>query len=289
MVEGVAMNENKARRQIIGDLLKQYPTAPKQTLARLLRKRYPQEFESVEIARTSIRYYTASQGKTKGRVIMDEAMLQHAHDAKIRQLYLNGDICDFYQASQWMRDPRQRNMQDEINVLHEILDMLKPRFDVIAYKIGNHEYRLTRKLFSSVPELAVLNQFSVDKVLDLKSRNIDIIKDKQRAKFGGLSVWHGHELQKGLTVPVNIARGVWLRTNERGLCSHYHRTSTHVEVAGVGEHTYTCYSIGCMCDLSPDYAPVNKWNHGFAVIDVTGKSYQVSNYVIDRGKVHAAG
>jgi hypothetical protein len=323
------------RRQIVADILREFPHAPKQTLARLLAERHPAEFHNVDSARSAIRYYTGAFGDKSSpqSMIMDdkrkpstlkipkgdrrsrnawvapngqwlvtgdwhipyhqetaiEAMLQHAADNNIRNLYLNGDICDFYQASMWTRDPRLRNMQSEIDLLHEILDVLQPMFDTIAYKIGNHEYRLTRKLYSSVPELAVLRQFRIDKVLDLKSRGIDMIKDKQRAKFGGLSVWHGHELQKGLTVPVNIARGVWLRTNERGLCSHWHRTSTHVEVAGVGEHTYTCYSIGCMCDLSPDYAPVNKWNHGFAVVEVDGKSYQVANYVVDRGKVHAAG
>jgi len=329
------MTRETPRRQLVANVLADFPHAPKQTLARLLHERHPIEFPTVESARYTIRYYTNSTGNksSKGTLLMDDkrkpstlkipkgdrtarkawvahdgqwlvtgdwhlpyhqeaaidAMLHFATDANIRNLYLNGDICDFYQASMWMRDPRLRDMQGEIDMLHEILDMIRPHFDKIVYKIGNHEYRLTRKLFTCVPELAVLRQFSVDKVLDLKSRDIAIVKDKQRAKFGGLSVWHGHELQKGLTIPVNIARGVWLRTNERGLCSHWHRTSTHVEVSGVGEHTYTCYSIGCMCDLSPDYAPVNKWNHGFAVIGVEGRNYEVANYVVDRGKVHAAG
>jgi len=327
--------KHSLRREIIADVMAEFPDAPKQTIARLLVSRHPVLFTDVDAARSAIRYYTNAAGTRKGASILADdkrkpstlkipkgdrrsrnawvagpgewlvtgdwhipyhheialdAMLKHAADNKIRKLYLNGDICDFYQASMWMRDPRKRDMQQEIDLLHQILDLIKPNFDTIAYKIGNHEYRLTRKMYSAVPELAVLRQFKIDKVLDLKSREIDMIKDKQRAKFGGLSVWHGHELQKGLTVPVNIARGVWLRTNERGLCSHYHRTSTHVEVSGVGEHTYTCYSIGCMCDLSPEYAPVNKWNHGFAIIEVgAGKQYQVSNYVVDRDKVHAAG
>jgi hypothetical protein len=62
----------------------------------------------------------------------------------------------------------------------------------------------------------------------------------------------------------------------------------HVETAGVGEKTYPCYSLGCLCNLTPEYAPVNKWTHGFAIVEL-GKGYSVANHIIDRGTVYAMG
>jgi len=28
-----------------------------------------------------------------------------------------------------------------------------------------------------------------------------------------------------------------------------------------------CWSVGCLCELVAEYAPLNNWNHGFAVDD----------------------
>ena len=218
-----------------------------------------------------------------------EACLRFAIDNKCEHLYLNGDLIDFYQSSQWEKDPRARNLEQELVTLWSILDNIKDRFARKVYKIGNHEDRFTRRLWQATPELAVLNRFDVDKVLEVAERGFECVASKQHAKMNGLRIFHGHELSKGFIAPVNVARGLWLRTNTRCVAGHWHRTSTHVETAGVGEHTYTCYSLGCLCNLEPSYAPVNKWNHGFAIIELRGRDYAVTNYVVDRGEVYASG
>lgn len=39
-----------------------------------------------------------------------------------------------------------------------------------------------------------------------------------------------------------------------------------------------CWSTGCLCDLRPEYARINKWNHGFAAVTVHDDgSFDVSN------------
>jgi hypothetical protein len=47
-----------------------------------------------------------------------------------------------------------------------------------------------------------------------------------------------------------------------------------------------CFSTGCLCDMRPAYAVLNKWNHGFAIVHVhADRSFDVSNMRITSGKV----
>jgi hypothetical protein len=65
---------------------------------------------------------------------------------------------------------------------------------------------------------------------------------------------------------------------------HNHQTSEHTESNMNGEIT-TTFSLGCLCELHPAYLPINKWNHGFALVDIDGKEFHVRNYRIHKGKV----
>jgi hypothetical protein len=49
----------------------------------------------------------------------------------------------------------------------------------------------------------------------------------------------------------------------------------------------TTWSLGCMCELHPPYMPLNKWNHGFAIVDLddNGTDFEVRNKRILKGKV----
>ena len=214
-----------------------------------------------------------------------EAMFKFAEKEGCDHLYLNGDLIDFYKVSQWVKDPRARNVDVELELLWEILDQVADRFDEKYYKSGNHEDRFTRRIWQATPELAVLKNFHVDQVLDVKSRGFKVVDSTQFAKFNSLWLVHGHELAKGAFSPVNVARGVFLRTRQTAATNHWHRTSSHIETGGLSKKVMTCYSIGCMCNLSPAYAPTNNWNHGFATIELDGNDYHFENYTVERGKV----
>ena len=117
-----------------------------------------------------------------------------------------------------------------------------------------------------------------------------MIGGRQLYKLGRLNGYHGHELPRGLTNPVSVGRGVWLRTKQVGFTSHWHSTSTHVETNGAKTKTWVCFSIGCACDLHPEYAPINRWNHGLATIDLDNAgNFSERNYRIDRGQVYGGG
>jgi hypothetical protein len=50
-----------------------------------------------------------------------------------------------------------------------------------------------------------------------------------------------------------------------------------------------CFSTGCLCDLRPAYAVLNKWNHGGAIVTVhDGGEFDVENFRIASGKVRSS-
>ena len=220
-----------------------------------------------------------------------EAALRYGVDAGCKHLVLNGDFLDFYKLSRWSQDPRYRNVSEEIETGREILAELEKHFkgsdSVKVYKVGNHEDRYEQFLYAKAAALVGVDQFQLKKILPIDPKTWKFVESKQLYKIGKLLMLHGHEVGRGMFDPVNIARGMWLRLQQTAMVGHWHRTSTHVETTGVKESVNPSYSIGCLCDLAPDYAPVNKWNAGFAVVklDVSG-NYQVRNLIIHNGQVY---
>lgn len=210
--------------------------------------------------------------------------LAHA-DGNCDGILLLGDIGDFYQTSTWERDPEQRSIQEECEMLHDFLDVLvKLRPKKIIYKGGNHEERIDRYINRVAPALKNAPGLNLASWLDLKKRGIDWIPSLHPLRTGKLAVIHGHEWGRVFQSPVNPARGSFLRAHECVLSAHCHRTSQHVETSAFGEVT-TCFSVGCLCDLHPRFLPLNRWNHGFFYIDRRKGGWQVENYRIIKGEV----
>jgi hypothetical protein len=103
-------------------------------------------------------------------------------------------------------------------------------------------------------------------------------------KAGGLNIIHGHEFSSGFFSPVNIARGLFLRGKVSAMQGHNHSSSEHTESDMNGKIT-TTWSLGCLCELHPAYLPLNKWNLGFAVVDIDGENFDVRNKRIYKGNI----
>jgi hypothetical protein len=102
---------------------------------------------------------------------------------------------------------------------------------------------------------------------------------------GKLPIFHGDEF-RALSIAVNPARGLYLRAKTWALCGHYHNTSEHTPKDCHGTYL-TCWSVGCLCDLSPDWNPYGNWNHGFALIDIekNGQFTVTNKRILSNGKV----
>jgi len=203
-------------------------------------------------------------------------------------LLINGDLGDFYACSRHEKDPRRR-LSEELDTIRQFLFWLRSEFPTerILYKIGNHETNLERYLMREAPVLLGVPDFTIRDVLKLDSFGIECVGSLQLIQAGKLSIYHGHELPQGMTSPVNPARGLWMRVQETILCGHWHRTSEHTETTGISRKVSSCWSVGCLCDLSPDYAIVNRWNHGFAIVDIDKSgAFEVHNHKIIGGRVY---
>jgi hypothetical protein len=215
------------------------------------------------------------------------AMLDHAVGRGINSIIMNGDMLDFYQLSRFMKDPRKRSINDEIWGLVEFINILQETFPGVRifYKIANHEERLQRYLMVKAPELLSMTEFKLTEILKMRGvENVTYIEN-QIMYAARLPIVHGHEFMGGGSGTVNPARNLALKTFSSSMTSHFHRTSSHTE-SDINEKVMSWFSIGCLCGLHPDYARINKWNHGFAYIDTDGRDFSVNNHKIYKGKVY---
>lgn len=211
-----------------------------------------------------------------------QAAVTHCKKKKPQVLLLNGDIADFYSISRHQKDPSKRDLEQEITAVREGLAWLRYEFGKkcrIVMKIGNHEERWQHWLWNAAPEISNSPRMAVADWIDAEKHGVEVVGDKRPVMLGNLPVLHGHELQSGANV-VNPARGAFMRTLSTILVGHSHRSSHHIE-PNMWHVQTSCWSVGCLCELNPDYARVNRWNHGgaFVEVDTTGE-YHVDNFRI---------
>ena len=139
--------------------------------------------------------------------------------------------------------------------------------------------------YQKAPELWELDSMHLHEFLELRKNHITWIGNKRIVKYHKLFIIHGHEYKQGINNPVSASRGVFLKAKDSVLVSHFHQTSENSE-ATIDDKIITCYSTGCLCDLHPEYSPLNpKWNHGFAEITNDEDFYFVTNKRIIEGRI----
>ena len=208
-----------------------------------------------------------------------EIMLERAIEIKAKTLLIAGDWMDMYQVSRFQKDPRLRNVKAEIDMFNGLIDSIQKALPEtkLIFKVGNHEKRFDDYLMSNAAALFDLEEMHLENILKLKQRNIDFVASMRVMRFRHLNIIHGHEYVFSISNPVNPARGLFTRAKKSTMCFHHHRSSEHTETTITGD-VITCWSVGCLCNLKPEYLPLNSWNLGFAEIygDESG-DYHVNN------------
>ena len=214
------------------------------------------------------------------------AAFDFAKDEKPDTIILNGDTLDFFGLSRFIKDPKARSVQHELQAFREFFTVLNVIFPAakIIYKMGNHCERYEHFLMTKAHELVGVEEFDFKNIIRARAEGIEIVGDKRILKLGALNLVHGHEFGGSIFSPVNIARGLFLRGKVSAMQGHNHQTSEHTESNMNGELT-TTYSVGCLCELHPAYLPINKWNHGFAIVDIDDSKFHVRNYRIHKGDI----
>jgi hypothetical protein len=215
-------------------------------------------------------------------------------DAGCDTVFLGGDTIDCHEISHWIRDPEARDFAGELELTQSFLGYIKNEFPNarLYYKEGNHEERYWKYMRVKAPEVLKIRpvaelgieRLTMPYLLGLEPLGYTWVNGRTKANIGKLSVFHGHEFGKTLFSPVNPARGLYLKAKASAIVGEHHQSSEHTE-KNVNDKIITTWSIGCLCGLSPEFSPYNKWNHGFAIIETDESSYHVKNFRIHEGKI----
>lgn len=202
-------------------------------------------------------------------------------------ILLGGDVIDCHQLSDYVKDVDKRSFATELQIFSELIAVIRLQFPKakIVFKEGNHEERYDRFLAQKAGELKGIPEFILENIIRKRIGDVDYIGQKRIIKAGDLNIIHGHEFKGGISTPVNIARGLFLKAKVSCMQGHNHASSEHSESDMNGKLT-TTWSVGCLSELHPAYMPLNKWNHGFSFIEIGDNgTFQVQNKRIHKGEV----
>jgi len=206
---------------------------------------------------------------------------------KVDALLLNGDTMDCHQLSRFVRDPKKRDFKYELDTLKAFMEVIEKQLKCkVFFKVGNHEARYEKFLTEKASELKGVEEFEFENIIKARAKGIDMIESNRFMKLNELNGIHGHEYIGGISAPVNVARGLYMRGKVSAFQGHNHSTSEHSETDMNGKIT-TTWSIGCLSELHPAYMPLNKWNWGCAMVelDSNGIDYQFFNKRIFNGRI----
>jgi predicted phosphodiesterase len=213
------------------------------------------------------------------------AAIEFCKKEKPDALVLNGDALDFHGLSRFQKDPRKKNFAFELDTWRKMFDVFAKELKCkIYYKIGNHEERYEHYLWMKAGELVGVDEFDLSNLLQARAKGITVIGGKTIIQAGGLNILHGHEFGQSVFSPVNIARGLYMKGKVSAIQGHNHQVSEHTE-PDMNGRIVTTWSQGCLCELHPEYLPINKWAHGFAIVDLDKDDFQVRNKRIWKGKI----
>lgn len=215
------------------------------------------------------------------------AAIQYAKKEKVDALLLNGDTLDCHRLSRYIKDPRKRNFAQELDTFKALFQVFEKQLNCkIYFKMGNHEERYEAFLFEKAKELVGVEEVEFQNIIKARANGIEIISDKRYMKLNDLCGIHGHEYVGGISAPVNPARGLFLRGKVSCFQGHNHQTSEHTEPTMTGKMV-TTWSLGCLSELHPAYMPLNRWNHGFGIVELSdnGEEFEFRNKRIFQGKV----
>ena len=206
--------------------------------------------------------------------------LRYLKDRNCQTVVLNGDFMDCYQLSRHEKLESHRDFAWELDVTRGLLAHLRSFFGDevrIIYREGNHEERLPKILAAKIPELR--DMISLPELLHLSKCNIEWLGNRDRLRIGSLWVDHGHEwFGSG---GVNPARAYRMKAGDNIMIGHVHRTTYDNFKRPLDGTLYAGWTVGCLCDLNPHYAPRNAWNHGVAVVELFDNGeFMVDNRII---------
>ena len=216
-----------------------------------------------------------------------EAEIQYAKEHDVNTIIMLGDVIDCYALSRFLKIPNSASFEEEREQFWGLIDYINqelPDVQIFWYE-GNHEKRWQTYMMSHAPEIFHVSDFQIPELFNLRELGVTWIDKCQYIRAGKINLLHGHEYP-GASSSVNPARGLFLKTKSNCCVAHYHRISMHDD-KDINGTVIGCWSIGCSCQLNPEYMPLNQWQNGFAhLIILPDGNFTFENKKIIKGKVY---
>jgi hypothetical protein len=200
---------------------------------------------------------------------LDYAQSHH----RISRVVLGGDLLDCAGISRFKKNPHSTMpLHEELEYAVNWLEGLRERFGDIPIDLikGNHEDRLQSYLWTQAAEISKLKGLTLQEQLELDRLDIQWVDNLKRVQdglgvyqIGKLNVLHGHEM--GICPSINPARQFFLRGLDNLICGHVHKVDSHFANT-IGGKTLGAWVCGPLCDMHPEYRPLNPWTAGFALV-----------------------
>lgn len=227
-------------------------------------EREPFEYSYTEPSQLSPHGRAMFIGDTHGIFVNEasfSAALNFMHDFKPTDVFLMGDMVDFYDVSTFRKDPNRRvvlakEIEFTKDVIFNPIRKTAPKAS-ITYLEGNHEARLQKYLWGRAPELASLGALNVQSLFGLPKFKFEYATE---ATYGNFFATHGHMVQKhsGWT-----ARAMLEQYNVNTIIGHTHRLGAFYRTDKKG--TLIGFENGCLCEFEMEYVSgIANWQHGFS-------------------------
>lgn len=219
-----------------------------------------------------------------------DVAVEYGRKAKVNTVILLGDIFDFFNASDFTKDPRTVHPKVEKEVCVEWLETLRKAFPkaLIIFKLGNHEHRYEKYWWKKAPEMLDIVDARFENVYQLERLGIICVHNKAQIRASKVTLIHGHEFPRNMwgTSPKHPATSYWTKFVDNVIGADKHRTDYWPVRTGRG-HDKGAWCLGCLCDLEPEYASTgNQWNHGFGHLTIEKNGdFNMRNLRIIKGKV----
>lgn len=198
------------------------------------------------------------------------AALQYGIDNNINCIVLGGDILDNEPFTNHDAPPPSKNdVLDWFEMVEEFLDMLRDKFPKakIYWLEGNHDNWYVRYLMKKAPALFGDEYYRLPQRLNLKQRNVEFLEQDVILKAGKLHLLHGHTIIRGFMPPAQPSKNLLNKTLASTLIGHVHQNSYTPTRTLQEKSIIGCWTVGCLCTLSPAYDPHNiRHNNGIAHI-----------------------
>ncbi len=217
---------------------------------------------------------------------------QCLEDIQPDYLFYNGDLNDFYQVSDFSKDPaRLSSLQEDIDLTIKMFERHKyivPNVKMVFIE-GTHENRWFKYLQDKAPAISKLRGTTIPALYMLDKFEIEYVTFERGVLINStFLILHGDVASKHSAA---TARVHYEKNGGSGICNHTHRLGSFFHRSRFG--TFGWWENGCLCRLDPDWIINPNWQHGFSVItfEDTGRFFVeqvpiVENKFIYGGKLY---